>query len=94
MNNNKILQQFHAMFGVFMVIFYLGAGIFMLFFADKIFTDSISSSFFLKFSLERFCFFSVVIIFALFLNFDLSIIPLTNAESGIFKGIPGRRVKL
>ena len=37
MNNNKILQQFHAIFGVFMVIFYLGAGIFLLFFADKIF---------------------------------------------------------
>jgi len=37
MNDNKILQQFHAMFGVFMVIFYLGVGIFMLFFADRYF---------------------------------------------------------
>jgi hypothetical protein len=33
MNNNKILQQFHAMFGIFMVMFYLGVGIFLLFYA-------------------------------------------------------------
>jgi hypothetical protein len=32
MNSNKILQQFHAMFGIFMVMFYLGAGIALLFF--------------------------------------------------------------
>jgi len=38
MNSNKILQQFHAMFGIFMVIFYLGAGTFFLFFAPGIFT--------------------------------------------------------
>ena len=31
--NNKILQQFHAVFGIFMVFFYLGVGIFLLFFA-------------------------------------------------------------
>ena len=37
MNNNKILQQFHAMFGVFMVVFYIGGGIFILFFADRLF---------------------------------------------------------
>jgi hypothetical protein len=37
MNNNKILQQFHAMFGIFMVVFYLGVGIFLLFFAQKVF---------------------------------------------------------
>lgn len=37
MNNNKILQQFHAMFGVFMVAFYIGIGFFMLFFAEKFF---------------------------------------------------------
>lgn len=35
MNNNKIMQQFHAIFGVLMVIFYLGAGIFLLFFASQ-----------------------------------------------------------
>ena len=38
MNSNKILQQFHAIFGVFMVIFYLGIGIFFLFFAPGIIT--------------------------------------------------------
>jgi hypothetical protein len=37
MNSNKILQQFHAMFGVFMVLFYLGVGTFFLFFAPKMF---------------------------------------------------------
>lgn len=35
MDGNKILQQFHAMFGVFMVVFYIGTGIFLLFFADR-----------------------------------------------------------
>lgn len=37
MNNNKILQQFHAVFGIFMVVFYIGVGMFLLFFA-KMFT--------------------------------------------------------
>jgi hypothetical protein len=37
MNSNRMLQQFHAMFGVFMVIFYLFAGIFLLFYADRMF---------------------------------------------------------
>lgn len=37
MNNNKILQQFNAVFGIFMVLFYLGMGIFLLFFAQRIF---------------------------------------------------------
>lgn len=37
MNYDKISQQFHALFGIFMVIFYLGVGIFVLFFADKVF---------------------------------------------------------
>jgi hypothetical protein len=37
MNGNKILQQFHAMFGVFMVVFYIGIGIFMLFYAGRMF---------------------------------------------------------
>ncbi|MCJ7449071.1 MAG: hypothetical protein MUO72_15420 [Bacteroidales bacterium] len=37
MNNNKISQQFHALFGIFMVVFYLGVGIFVLFFANKVF---------------------------------------------------------
>ena len=34
---NKMMQQFHAIFGVFMVFFYFGVGIFLLFFA-KMFT--------------------------------------------------------
>ena len=32
MNNNKIMQQVTAIFGIFMVFFYLGVGIFMIFF--------------------------------------------------------------
>ncbi|MCX6333559.1 MAG: hypothetical protein NT092_04555 [Bacteroidia bacterium] len=35
MNSQKLLQQFHAMFGVFMVMFFLGFGTFFLFFADR-----------------------------------------------------------
>lgn len=34
---NRIGQQFHAMFGIFMVTFYLGIGIFLLFFVHKYF---------------------------------------------------------
>jgi hypothetical protein len=37
MNSNKILQQFHAMFGVFMVAFYIGIGLFMLLYAKRFF---------------------------------------------------------
>jgi hypothetical protein len=56
MNDNKILQQFHAMFGVFMVMFYMGAGILFLFFPgvinrifniDKAYLDIIGSAFLL-----------------------------------------------
>ena len=36
MDNNRILQQIYAMFGIFMVMFYLGGGIFFLFFADRL----------------------------------------------------------
>jgi hypothetical protein len=32
MNSNRMLQQFHAMFGIFMVVFYLGTSIALLFF--------------------------------------------------------------
>ena len=32
MNENKIMQQMMAIFSVFMVVFYLGVGIYMLFF--------------------------------------------------------------
>ncbi len=37
MSMTKISKQFHAMFSVFMVLFYLGFGIFFLFFARKYF---------------------------------------------------------
>ena len=33
MNSNRMLQQFHAIFGIFMVVFYLGISIFLFFFA-------------------------------------------------------------
>jgi cytochrome c biogenesis protein CcdA len=32
MDNNKLMQQISAIFGIFMVFFYLGLGIFMIFF--------------------------------------------------------------
>lgn len=34
MNENKIMQQFTTIFSVFMVLFYLGVGFYLLFFAD------------------------------------------------------------
>jgi len=37
MNNNNILKQFNSIFSVFMVLFYIGLGIFLLFYADKMF---------------------------------------------------------
>ncbi|MCU0460650.1 MAG: hypothetical protein MUF36_01350 [Bacteroidales bacterium] len=35
MNSNKLLQQLTAIFGIFMVAFYIGVGVFMLFYARK-----------------------------------------------------------
>ncbi len=35
MNDNKIMEQITAIFGIFMVLFYLGAGIFLIFFFDN-----------------------------------------------------------
>lgn len=35
MSGNRIIQQFHAVFGIFMVMFYIGAGILLLFFAER-----------------------------------------------------------
>lgn len=37
MDSNKISKQFHAMFSIFMVAFYLGFGIFFLFFSQRFF---------------------------------------------------------
>jgi glucan phosphoethanolaminetransferase (alkaline phosphatase superfamily) len=39
MDNNRILKQFHAVFGIFMVMFYLGVGILLLFFAKMFIID-------------------------------------------------------
>jgi hypothetical protein len=52
MNNSRMLQQLHAMFGIFMVMFYIGAGIFLIFFAkmfaiDKFVRGFIGSTFLL-----------------------------------------------
>lgn len=35
MNDNRIMEQITAIFGIFMVLFYLGAGIFLIFFFDN-----------------------------------------------------------
>jgi len=35
MNDNQIMQQISSIFSVFMVIFYFGAGSFMIFFFDQ-----------------------------------------------------------
>lgn len=39
MNNNRISKQFHALFGIFMVFFYLGVGSFLIFFSDRFLID-------------------------------------------------------
>lgn len=39
MNDNKIMQQFHAIFGIFMVLFYIGTGIFLIFYAKMFVID-------------------------------------------------------
>jgi amino acid permease len=39
MNNNRITRQFHALFGIFMVVFYLGVGAFLILFSDKFIID-------------------------------------------------------
>lgn len=39
MNNNKIMEQITAIFSVLMVIFYLGAGIFLIFYFDRSYLD-------------------------------------------------------
>jgi hypothetical protein len=39
MNENIIMQQFTAIFSVFMVLFYIGAGCYILFFFDLSYID-------------------------------------------------------
>lgn len=38
-DGNKLMQNFHIFFGILMVIFYLGAGIFLLFFSGTFHID-------------------------------------------------------
>ena len=39
MNENKIMQQISVIFSVFMVIFYIGVGSFLIFFFDETYLD-------------------------------------------------------
>jgi hypothetical protein len=39
MDGNRILQQITAIFSIFMVYFYLGVGIYLIFYADLIYLD-------------------------------------------------------
>lgn len=57
MDGNRISRQLHAMFGIFMVVFYIGVGVFLLFFADMFVIDKairgIIGSIFLLYGLFR-----------------------------------------
>jgi hypothetical protein len=39
MDGNRIIQQVTAIFSIFMVLFYLGVGIYLVFFANLIYVD-------------------------------------------------------
>ena len=39
MNENRLMQQVTAIFSIFMVFFYVGVGIFFVFFSDQSFLD-------------------------------------------------------
>ncbi len=39
MNENRLMQQVTAIFSIFMVFFYLGVGIFFVFFSDRSYLD-------------------------------------------------------
>lgn len=39
MNSNRIMQQFHAIFGIFFVLFYIGTAVFLFFFSDMFSID-------------------------------------------------------
>jgi len=39
MNGNRLMQQVTAIFSIFMVLFYLGVGIFFIFFSDLSYLD-------------------------------------------------------
>jgi len=39
MNDNKLMQQVTAIFSLFMVFFYLGAGVYLIFFSQQSYLD-------------------------------------------------------
>ena len=39
MNENRLMQQVTAIFSIFMVLFYLGVGIYFVFFSDRSYLD-------------------------------------------------------
>jgi Na+/phosphate symporter len=39
MNENRLMKQVTAIFSIFMVIFYLGVGVFFIFFSDRSYLD-------------------------------------------------------
>ena len=39
MNDNKIMRQISSIFSIFMIVFYIGAGSFLLFFIDQSYFD-------------------------------------------------------
>lgn len=39
MNGNKLMQQVTSIFSIFMVLFYMGVGIFFIFFSDRSYLD-------------------------------------------------------
>jgi cytochrome c biogenesis protein CcdA len=39
MNENKLMNQVTAIFGIFMVFFYLGVGVYLIFFFDRTYMD-------------------------------------------------------
>jgi len=57
MNENKIMQQISAIFSVFMVLFYIGVGCFLIFYFDQTYIDKpvrvIMGSTFLFYGLYR-----------------------------------------
>jgi cytochrome c biogenesis protein CcdA len=39
MDNNKLMSQVTTIFGIFMVLFYLGVGIYLIFYFDRTYLD-------------------------------------------------------
>jgi hypothetical protein len=77
MNENKLMEQITAIFSIFMVLFYLGAGIFLMFYFKNTIVDRavlvISGSVFIFYGLYRAYSTYVKIVKAFFKNDDNSI---------------------